>query len=67
LTDKVKAHTYLQEFQKLYPEDPEGQVFFAEVLIDRKEKAEAKKLLEKAAASDQEYHASLAKKLLKDL
>lgn len=67
LTDKVKALNYLQEFQKLYPEDPEGQVFLAEVLIDRREKAEAKKLLEKAAASDQEYYAELAKKLLKDL
>lgn len=67
LTDKVKAHTYLREFQKLYPNDPEGQVFLAEVLIDRKEIAEAKTLLEKAAASDSEYFVKLSKQLLQDL
>ncbi|MBX3422429.1 MAG: tetratricopeptide repeat protein [Pirellulaceae bacterium] len=64
LTDKKRSLEYLREMQQLYPDDPEGQVFLGELLIDMKEKAEAKKLLEKAARSENSYYANEAKRLL---
>lgn len=67
LSDKDLSLEYLREFQSLYPDDPEGQVFLAEVLIDKKKKDEAKALLEKAAASDEKYFVDWANRLLADL
>lgn len=67
LTDKEKSLKYLREHQQLFPEDEEGQVFLAEVLINRKETAQAKELLEKAAKSDRAYYAKWAKRLLSEL
>ena len=67
LQKKDKALTYLQEFQQLYPDDVEGQVFLSEVLIKTKAKDEAKVLLEKAATADEKYYADWATRLLKDL
>ena len=67
LADKDKALKLLREHQNMFPDDEEGQVFLAEVLIDRKEKVEAKNLLEKAAKSDRAYYAKWAQRLLKGL
>ncbi|HDP24524.1 MAG TPA: tetratricopeptide repeat protein [Deltaproteobacteria bacterium] len=67
LAKKDLALDFLREFQQSFPDDPEGQVFLAEVLIDKKEKEEARALLEKTAASDETYFADWAKRLLADL
>lgn len=67
LQKKDKALTYLKEFQGLYPDDTEGQVFLSEVLIKTKAKDEAKVLLEKAAVDDEKYYADWAARLLKEL
>lgn len=67
LNDKNKSLEFFREHQKAFPEDPEGQVFLAELLINKKETKEAKTLLERAAQSDRKYYADWAKRLLKDL
>jgi hypothetical protein len=67
LQKKDMSLTYLREYQGLYPDDAEGQVFLAEVLLKTKGEEEAKSLLEKAATSDEEYFADWAKRLLADL
>lgn len=67
LNDKEKSLTYLKEYQKLFPNDAEGQVYLAEVLIDTKNKEEAKTLLQKTALSPKTYYSSWAKRLLGDL
>jgi tetratricopeptide (TPR) repeat protein len=65
--NKQLAMRHLKEFQQHYPEDAEGQVFLAEALIDKKQTAEARSLLEKAAGSDRTYYAKWAKRLLTEL
>jgi len=67
LADKDQALKFLREHEKLYPEDEEGQVFLAEVLIEGNEISEAKKLLAKAAKSSRTYYANWAKRLLAEL
>jgi tetratricopeptide (TPR) repeat protein len=64
LADKSKALQLLSEFNKSYPDDPEGQVFLAEVLLDQKKKAEALPLLEQASRAERTYYADLARRLL---
>lgn len=67
MRDYDKALTYLKEYQQLFPDDTEGQVYLAEVLIKTKAKDEAKVLLEKATASDDKYYAGWAEKLLHEI
>ncbi len=67
LQNKDKALTYLKEYQQLYPDDAEGQVYLSEVLLKTKAKDEAKNLLEKAVASEDQYYADWAKRLLTDI
>ncbi len=67
LQKKDKALTYLKEFNQLYPDDTEGQIYLSEVLIKKKAKDEAKGLLEKAAADDDKYYAEWAARLLTEL
>ena len=67
LQKKDKALTYLKEYQQLYPDDAEGQVFLSEVLIKTKSTDEAKVLLEKAATADEKYYADWANRLLAEL
>ena len=64
MANKDKSYKLLSEFQKLNPSDAEGQVFLAEVLIDRKKVSEALPLLEKAAMSERSYYADWARRLL---
>lgn len=64
LNDKNKSLEYLREYQKLFPDDAEGQVFLAEVLIDTKNKDEARTVLQKASASKEMYFSNWAKRLL---
>lgn len=67
LQDKKLALQYLREFQKSFPNDPEGQVYLAEVLLKTGEKDEAKALLQKASQSSDKYFADWAKRLLADM
>lgn len=67
LQDKKLSLQYLREFQKSFSSDPEGQVYLAETLMKTGSKDEAKKLLQKASASDDKYYSDWAKRLLADM
>ncbi|MGO9147580.1 MAG: tetratricopeptide repeat protein [Desulfomonilia bacterium] len=67
LQDKKLSLQYLKEFQRFYPNDPEGQVYLAETLMKTGGKNEAKKLLQKASASDDKYYADWAKRLIANM
>jgi thioredoxin-like negative regulator of GroEL len=57
----------MKEFQALYPDDPEGLVYLAEVLIKTGSKEEARSVLLKTVNSNDKYYADWAKRLLADL
>lgn len=65
LTDTKSSLRYFEEHQKYFPEDTEGQVWYAEVLIDKNMKDLAKPLLEKAVASNHPYYSKQAKDLMR--
>ena len=70
LNDKKKALTFLRESQQTAPDSIQGQLYLAEVLVDRGKKtdtAEAKVLLQKVAACDIKYYSDWAKRLLADI
>ena len=67
LQDKKLSVQYLREFQKSFPNDPEGQVFLGEALMKTGGKDEAKALLQKAASSSDKYYVGEAKRLLAEM
>jgi len=67
LKNKTRAEKYLEEHHKYFPDDPEGLVYYAELLIDSRKKKEAIPLLEKAIAGDEPYYSKWAERLLEDL
>jgi len=67
LGNKRRAEKYFKEHHKYFPDDPEGLVYYAELLIDRRKKKEAKPLLEKAIMGDEPFYSKLAKEMLEDL
>ena len=67
LKDKKKALDYIEEFKSYFPDKAEGQVYLGEAYLDVKEKEKAKAVLQKAAASDEEYYRDWALRLLADL
>jgi predicted Zn-dependent protease len=67
MQDKKLSVKYLREFQKSFPNDPEGQVFLAETLMKTGDKDEAKSLLQKASISNDKYFADWAKRLLAEM
>jgi len=67
LRKKKRAEKYYKERYPYFPDDPEGLVYYAELLIDRRKKDEAKPLLEKAIAGDEPFYSKLAKEMLEDL
>lgn len=67
MNDKKKALMFLEEFNKYFPNKPEGQLYLGEAYLNVKEKAKAKATLEKAAASNDKYYSTSAKKLLADM
>ena len=67
LRNKRRAEKYFEEHHKYFPDDPEGLVYYAELLIDRRKKDEAKPLLEKAIMGDEPFFSKLAKEMLEDL
>ncbi len=71
LKDKKDSLKYYREFQKtqFFADNDEAHIFVAELLLDiggGDNKAEAKKLLEKAAGADDPYFGDWAKRLLKE-
>jgi tetratricopeptide (TPR) repeat protein len=67
LNDKKKALLYLEEFQKYFPNKPEGQVYLGQAYLDVKDKTKAKAILEKATSSNDKYYSDMAKKMLADM
>jgi len=67
LRNKKRAEKYFEERHEYFPDDPEGLVLYAELLIDRGKKKEAKPLLEKALLGDEPYFRKLANEMLEDL
>ncbi|MEA2022614.1 MAG: hypothetical protein U9N08_09150 [Candidatus Caldatribacteriota bacterium] len=67
LRNKRRAEKYFKEHHEYFPDDPEGLVYYAELLIDRRKKKEAKPLLEMAIAGDEPFYSKLAKEMLEDL
>jgi len=67
LQKKDTSLGYLREYNQLFPNDAEGQVFLAEILLKTDGEDEAKALLQKASASDEQYFANWAKRLLSDI
>ena len=67
LRNKSRAQKYFEEHHEYFPDDPQGLVYFAELLIDRRKKDEARPLLEKAIAGDEPYYSRWAERLLEDL
>jgi len=67
MQDKKLSLKYFKEFQKSFPDDPEGQVFMAETLLKTDGKDKARAMLTKAAASSDKYYADWAKRLLGEL
>ena len=64
---KSGAEKYFAERHEYFPDDPEGLVYYAELLIDRRKKDEARPLLEKAIAGDEPFYSQWAERLLEDL
>jgi len=67
LQDKKLSLQYLREYQKLFPNDAEGQVYLAEALMKAGEKDEAKAVLQKASVSGDRYYADQAKRMLGEM
>lgn len=67
LRDKSKALSLLEEFNKAFPNDEQGMVFYGEALIAKGKKKEARAVLQRAAAANDPYYQAEAKKLLADL
>jgi len=65
--NKKRAEKYLAEHHNYFPDDPEGLVYYAELLIDSRKKDEARPLLEKAIAGDEPFYSNWAQRLLDDL
>ena len=65
--NKKRAEKYLEEHHQYFPDDPEGLVYYAELLIDRGKKKEARPILEMAIAGDEPYYSRWAQRLLEDL
>jgi hypothetical protein len=72
LTDKKKSLQYYREYQATpyFEGNVEGQIYLAELLIDmggKKNKAEARRLLEGAARTEEAYFKEWAERLLAEL
>jgi len=61
------SEKYFEEYYQYFPENPQGLVYYAELLDDRNKEDQARELLEQAAQSDHPYFSKKAKELLEDL
>jgi len=60
------SEEYYEEYYQYFPDNPQGQVYYAELLITRNKDDQAKELLEKAAQSDHLYFSNRAQELLEE-
>ena len=65
--NKRRSQRYFEEHHEYFHDDPEALVYYAELLIDRGKKDEARPLLEKAIAGDEPFFSEWAQRLLDDL
>jgi len=61
------SEKYFEEYYQYFPDNPQGLVYYAELLVDRNKEDKAKELLEKAAQTDHPYFSKKAKELLEKL
>jgi tetratricopeptide (TPR) repeat protein len=60
------SEEYFEEYYQHFPDNPQGLVYYAELLITRNKDDQAKELLEKAAQSDHPYFSNRAQELLEE-
>ena len=58
------SEAYFEEYHALFPDNPQGLVYYAELLKDRKKKDQAIELLQQAAESGHPYFSKRANELL---
>jgi hypothetical protein len=61
------SESYFEEYYQHFPNNPQGLVYYAELLIDRDKDERAEELLLQAAQSDHPYFSKRAKELLEKL
>jgi len=61
------SEKYFEEYYQHFPDNPQGLVYYAELLITRGKKDNANELLIQAAQSDHSYFSKRAKELLEKL
>ncbi len=66
MKNKKRALKYFEEHHQYFPDDPQGLVYYAELLIDMREKKEAKPLLEKAVSGNEPFYSKWAQRLLEE-
>jgi len=62
-----RSEEYFEEYYQHFPDNPQGLVYYAELLITRNKEDKAQELLEKAAQSDHSYFSKKARELLEKL
>ena len=61
------SESYFEEYYQYFPNNPQGLVYFAELLLDRNKDEKAEELLLQASQSGHPYFSIKAKKLLEKL
>ena len=61
---KKRSESYFEEYYQYFPDNPQGLVYYAELLDDRGKDEQAKELLIQASQSDHSYFSKRAKELL---
>ncbi|MFW6148743.1 MAG: hypothetical protein ACOC6D_02660 [Atribacterota bacterium] len=64
---KKTSENYFEEYQQHFPDNPQGLVYYAELLLDRNKDEKAEELLLQASQSDHPYFSKKAKELLEKL
>lgn len=64
---KKTSESYFEEYHQHFPGNPQGLVYYAELLLDRNKDEKAEELLLQASQSDHPYFSKRAKELLEKL
>ena len=59
-----RSESYFEEYHQHFPDNPQGLVYFAELLITRNKDERAKEMLEKASQSSHPHYSNKAQELL---
>ena len=59
-----RSESYFEEYYQYFPDNPQGLVYYAELLDDRGKDEQAKELLIQASHSDHLYFSKRARELL---